>query len=116
MVIYVLFRLFYNAVLLFIFIYIDILSMENGGNYNGGIVLLVVGVYGSVYMVVKTVLALYYHFKWLILEKCCLKLTDKEGLERKRNLERFWIDENKAWTDKYQGENNGYSVVYRRRK
>lgn len=71
------YRLFYNAILLFIFIYIDILALENGGHLaggSGGYVLLVIGIYGTVYLVIKCIFALYYHFKWLITEKCCLTL------------------------------------------
>lgn len=67
-----LFRLFINALLAFIFIYVDIISLENGNNKTGGIVLIIIAVYGTVVISVKTILALIYHFLEMF-RSCCYK-------------------------------------------
>ena len=70
--------LFYNALLAYIFIYIDIVVAESGddnvnGN-NGTIVLMIIAFWVTLTILLKGLFAMYYHFKWLLTERCCLKL------------------------------------------
>lgn len=59
-----------NAVLTFIFLYVDIISRQNDPN-RPDIILIAIAIYGSAIIAIKTLLALYHHMKWLIFEKCC---------------------------------------------
>lgn len=70
MVLQLLFRILTNAVLTFIFLYVDIISRQNDPN-RPDIILIAIAFYGSAIIAVKTLFALYHHIKWLIFEKCC---------------------------------------------
>ncbi len=72
MVTYFLFRLFYNFLLGFIFVYIDVVIPGREGK-NGGIVLVVIGIYSGITLSIKTILALIYHFKFMFIDRCCEK-------------------------------------------
>lgn len=62
--------LFYNALLAYIFLYIDIVVVEsdnkNANGQNGGIVLVIIAFWVTLTLVFKGLFALYYHFKWLL--------------------------------------------------
>jgi hypothetical protein len=64
------FRLFWNAILAFVFLYIDIVVPQRGDS-DGGKVLLGIGIYSTAIILIKTILAVYNHFKWIFCEKCC---------------------------------------------
>jgi hypothetical protein len=59
------YRIFINAILTFIFLYVDIISKQTNPT-RPDIVLVAIAIYGTCVYVLKTVLALYHHFKWLI--------------------------------------------------
>lgn len=76
MVMYIIkYRLLTNAVLAFVFLYIDIISRENGVHQRGDIVLLALAVYGTLFMLLKSALAIYHHFKWMCCLRCCQKIA-----------------------------------------
>ena len=91
MVLFYLYRLLTNAVLAFIFLYIDIISRENGVHTRGDVVLLAIAVYGTVFMLLKTCLAIYNHFKWMCCQKCCQSLTDDKN--RIGLIDQYWKKE-----------------------
>ena len=82
-----LFRLLTNSVLAFIFIYVDIISLENGNNKTGGIVLIIIAVYGTIIICIKTLLALGYHFVQMC-RQCCYKPISSE--ERMKAVDEYW--------------------------
>ena len=69
-----LFRLFLNALLTFIFLYVDVISRPLDTNSicqapsqtRPDVVLLAIAVYGSAVMLIKATLALYHQIKWLL--------------------------------------------------
>jgi chitin synthase len=79
--------LMYNAVLAFIFLYIDFFMPRET---RKGIVLIVIGVYAASIMFIKVVLATYHQIKWLFFVKCCRKL--KIETTRNEQLKKFWRD------------------------
>ncbi len=84
------FRLFYNSVLAFALIYIDIIWVvkQTVTSYDsvtktyvnfeqvesGGYGLIVLGIYGTISLSIRLILAISYHLKWMLTESCCLKL------------------------------------------
>lgn len=66
-------RLFYNSVMAFIFLYIDVVVPQRTDS-DGGVVLIAIALYATFIIVVKSVLAIYNHFKWIAFEKCCSKI------------------------------------------
>lgn len=56
--------------LAYIFLYVDIISIEEGSSNDGGLVLIIIAVYGTIVISVKTILALWYHFLQLA-RGCC---------------------------------------------
>lgn len=95
----VIFRLIVNSVLAFIFLYIDIISRENGAHQRGDIVLLAIAVYATVFMLVKTCLAIYHHFKWICCQKCCTTLTEDKN--RLGIIDQYWKKEYLEWNNDY---------------
>lgn len=63
------------------------ISRENNVHDRGDVVLVAIAVYGTIFMMVKSVLAIYHHFKWLF-TKCCTKLTDDKS--RKDIIDKYW--------------------------
>lgn len=90
-------RLLTNAVLAFIFLYVDIISRGNGVHTRGDVVLLAVAVYGTVFLLLKTCLAVYFHFKWMCCVKCCSKLTDDKN--RLGVIDGYWQKEYQEWNN-----------------
>lgn len=74
--------------LAFIFIYVDIISRENGAHNNGDVVLLAIAVYATVFLVTKSCLAVYHHFKWMCCQKCCRTITDDKN--RMGDIDKYW--------------------------
>lgn len=70
---YIILRLFYNSVMAFIFLYIDVVVPQRTDS-DGGVVLIAIALYATFIIVVKSVLAIYNHFKWIAFEKCCSKI------------------------------------------
>lgn len=65
-------RLFWNCLLSFIFLYVDIIMLEvDPGSNSGGYILIIIAYFGALTIGVKTFLALCYHLKWMLVEKCC---------------------------------------------
>jgi hypothetical protein len=56
--------LFFNALLAYIFIYVDLVIPQRTGA-EGGKVLLAIALYATSVMLLKTILAAIYYFKWL---------------------------------------------------
>jgi len=74
MVFYAIFRLFYNALLSYIYIYIDIVIPQNdtGPDGNRKYVLIAIAIYSTLQLFVKGMLAVYHHFKWVLTDCRCL--------------------------------------------
>jgi hypothetical protein len=89
-----------NAVLCFIFLYIDIISTENGRNKQGDLVLLAIAIYATAFMLVKTMLAAYNHFKWMCCVKCCTSLTTDKN-NRMNLIDQYWKKEYLEWNNDY---------------
>lgn len=76
MVLIPLFRCFWNAILAYLFIYIDIVvsqpeaGVTNGVNTGARIILVVIAIYGTAQMFMKLVLALVHHIAWMTCN-CC---------------------------------------------
>ncbi len=80
-----LYRLFYNAVLTFIFLYVDFFMPRDT---KKGVILLAIGIYATVILFIKVVLAVFHQLKWMLFEKCCRKMRyDKFRIDKLKN---FW--------------------------
>jgi hypothetical protein len=75
-------------VLAFIFLYVSIISTENGANDKGDVVLIAIAIYGSSFMLLKTIFAVYSHFKWMCCIKCCKRDYDDGG--RMDRINKYW--------------------------
>ncbi len=100
MVHFILFRLFINSVLAFAFLYIDIISRENGVHDRGDVVLVAIAIYGTIFMLIKTLLAVYNHFKWMCCVKCCTTLTSDKS-NRMNQIDQYWKKEYQEWNNDY---------------
>ena len=78
--------------------------------------LLVIAIYGTLFLIVKCLFALYYHFKWLITEKCCLKLADKHDPDRDKRIDQFWRNEEESWAKELMEKSNVSQYVAKRKK
>ncbi len=90
-----LFRLLYNSILAFIFIYIDFFLPRST---NKGLMLLIIGGYASAILFIKVVLAIFHHLKWMIAEKSCRHLAVSK--ERTEAIEKFWANYYKKYADR----------------
>lgn len=105
-----LFRLFYNALLTYIFIYVDIISRANDPS-RPDVILLAIAIYGSAYLLLKTVLALVNHIIWIF----CLCCQTKSETQRFSTIDNFWKNEFEIWSKLGNSKNiNIDSNVYRR--
>lgn len=77
--------LLYNALLAFLFLYIDFFMPRET---KKGVVLLAIGVYAAALMLVKVIFATYHQLKWMLTEKCCRKLKIEQV--RIAQLDNFW--------------------------
>jgi cellulose synthase/poly-beta-1,6-N-acetylglucosamine synthase-like glycosyltransferase len=68
--------LLYNAILAFLFLYIDFFMPRPT---QKGIVLLIIGVYAATIIFFKVLLATIHHLNWALTERCCRKLKIEEG-------------------------------------
>jgi len=77
----VLFRLFWNAILAYVCIYVDIVINQpnTGPDSNRKYVLIVVAIYGTVQMFTKLALAIYHHVWWMIsnYSGCCRTVLEE---------------------------------------
>jgi hypothetical protein len=53
-----------------------------------GIVLVSIGIYATVIIVIKFMFAIGHHLKWMLFEKCCLKIT--KDMYRVQKLTNYW--------------------------
>ena len=69
-----LFRIFWNSLLAYIFIYLDLVIDQPGigPRANRKLVLVAIALYGTSQIFVKLVLALYHHFKFHL--TCCFNM------------------------------------------
>lgn len=111
-------RLTTNAVLAFLFIYIDVISRENTDKDRGDVVLIAIAVYGTAFMLLKTVLAVYNHLKWMCCIKCCTKPERESKGGRMNAINNYWKEVNKEWNTKYFKNSlpNNQSYIVRRPK
>jgi hypothetical protein len=58
-------------------------------------VLIAIAVYGSVFMLVKTLFAVYSHFKWMCCIRCFTKLEDNR--KRMSDINKYWGKEYDEW-------------------
>ena len=75
------YRLFYNSIMAFIFLYIDVVVPQRN-NTDGGQVLIAIALYATFIIFVKSILAIYNHIKWITCEKCCSRI-DVQPKDRK---------------------------------
>lgn len=66
-----LFRLFFNALLAFIFLYVDFFMPRDT---KKGIILLAIGIYATGILFIKVVLAVGHQIKWMFFERCCNRI------------------------------------------
>lgn len=68
MVLFPLYRLFYNCLLAYVLIYIDIVipNWTTGPNENRRIIIICIGFYSTAYFLLKSVLAIYHQLKWIL--------------------------------------------------
>jgi hypothetical protein len=91
MVLFALFRCFWNAILAYLFIYIDIVvsqpeaGVTNGVNTGARIILVVIAIYGTAQMFVKLVLALVHHIAWMTCN-CCRGKMEEKRIEKAKIL------------------------------
>lgn len=100
-----LFRLFYNCILAFLFVYVDVVIPESGTGPQGNrkMVLIVIAIYGTTQMLIKALLAIYYHFKWMITD--CRCLNDKPMYEdRVPYVDKLWEKLNHDYLAEIQGK------------
>ena len=71
----------------FIFLYVDIVIPGRTGA-DGGYVLIAIAIYGTIIIGIKTGLAMWYHFKWIIFEKLCGSYP--MDLERRDKIDDYW--------------------------
>ena len=99
MVLLTLFRLFWNSILAYIFIYIDIVVCQgnsnsnvctnlSGGNGGAGIVLVCIAIYSTTQMFLKLVLAMGHHISWMLCN-CCRGTLEED---RRDKVNRLWGD------------------------
>jgi hypothetical protein len=65
--------------------------MENGGALHGDIVLIAIAVYGSAFMLIKTLFAIYNHCLWMCCIKCCKTVNYDE--KRMDTINSYWKKE-----------------------
>ena len=77
--------------LAFIFIYVDVVIPESGTGPLGNRkwVLIIIAVYGTVQMLVRCVLAIYYHLKWCFTDCRCLNKRPMYE-DRLDHVQRLW--------------------------
>ena len=91
MVLYYLFRCFWNAILAYLFIYIDIVvsqpeaGVANGVNTGARIILVVIAIYGTAQMFIKLVLAMIHHIAWMTCN-CCRGTMEEVRKSKVKNL------------------------------
>lgn len=88
--------LFINSILTFIFLYVDVISktITPDGYKRPDYILIIIAVYGTATMTVKTVLATMHQIKWLFCERCCnTNLLRKDEQPRVDIIDKYW-DEN----------------------
>ena len=83
-------RILTNAVLTFIFLYVDIISRQSDPTRDD-IILVAIAIYGSAIIAIKTLLAVYHHLKWLIFERCCITELVRPNEEKRVDvIDRYW--------------------------
>ena len=95
MVILKLFRIFWNAILAYLFIYIDTVVSQpeaGSGTTSSGtrLILVIIAIYGTVQMFLKLILAYFHHFKWMF-TNCCRGKMEEGRVEK---VERAWKELN----------------------
>ena len=65
-----------------IFIYIDIVVPARTST-GGGSVLIGIAIYGSAFLLLKSLLAIFYHVKWVIFGKCFDQVKDSQNGKQK---------------------------------
>jgi hypothetical protein len=85
-----LFRLFYNCLLSYIMIYVDVVIPESGTGPqdNRKWVLIIIAIYGTAQMFIKSMLAIFYHFRWMLTDCRCLRKPLYP--ERAEKVNQFW--------------------------
>lgn len=81
--------MFYNCLLAYIFIYVDVVIPESGTGpqNNRKMILVIIAIYGTSQMFLKSVLAIYYHLKWLFTDcRCCRKVLYPDRAQRVNKL------------------------------
>lgn len=96
--------MFINCVAAFIFIYVDVVIPESGTGPLGNRkwVLIIIAMYGTSQMFIKSVLAIYYHFKWMFTD--CRCLNQKPMYEdRLPHVNRLWSKLNQDYNKLVNG-------------
>lgn len=82
-----LFRIFWNSLLAYVFIYIDLVFDQpgrgTGNNRRYGLIIIVM--YGAFQVLIKTILAIWHHFKFHL--TCCFNTLEPE---RKQKVDILW--------------------------
>jgi chitin synthase len=110
--------LFYNCLLAFIFIYVDVIIPESSdvnGSRNGSVMLIIIAFWGTLTILLKSMFAMYYHFKWVLCEKCCLELTSTSEESRKDLIDKYW-QKTKQKVDEGKVNFHDPSMIIRKKK
>lgn len=100
MVHFTLHRFFVNAILTFIFLYVDIISRQVDQS-RPDIVLIAIAIYGSFVILLKTLLAVYHQLKWLFFERCCItELVRPDEQKRVNIIDEYWGKVFEEWKKK----------------
>jgi hypothetical protein len=84
-------------VLAFIFLYVSIISTENGVNNHGDLVLVAIAIYGTSFMLLKTSLAVYSQLKWLLCGRRRANGSQGKDQNRLSNIDEYWRKEFDEW-------------------
>lgn len=92
-----LFRLFYNCLLAYVMVYVDVVVPESGTGpkNNRRMILIIIAIYGTAQMFLKASLAIYYHLKWCLTDCTCLR--KQLYPDRRERVERLWNHVNEKY-------------------
>lgn len=90
-------RLFYNCLLAYIMIYVDVVIYQSGtGKQNNRKwVLIIIAIYGTSQLLIKSLLAIFHHFKWMLTDCRCLRKPLAEG--RDTIVNNYWKHTNEEY-------------------
>lgn len=93
-----LFRLFYNCILSYLLVYVDLVipHWNEGENTNRRMILIIIGYYSTSYFLLKALLAIYHQLKWILTcTRCCTHPLEPQ--DRLQAVQLYWRDSNSKY-------------------